>query len=437
MPGSDTIPHYIPSSDRARQNGFLHQAETAHRLHGDLVWIGEASSPLLLLAGGRHVRLMIEQESLFLKDFESVTSASAVGRIIMGPALTTSLDGEEWRIARKLTTPAVNPRSPRLKEGTERSAHWLAATLSEGKPPSLRSLCLNWALMCVADGFFGSAISMVQLDRMIDHFRRIYLQLIIGAPAMSYEQMCHHPALALFRKEVRLLISPHIGCSASDQHQTTMLQRLCQALDVKASHDERERVISLLLGNLAASVDNTGIALLWTLTHLSQHQAFQHRIREEHAQGKQTTALAVVKESLRLTPVTAFFERRTAGELVIDGVTLAQGTRVVFSPWLVQRNRQYWADPLIFQPERFLTGTKIPNEHYFPFGVGKRHCVGMTLALDQLTTAIVTFCEHFAFSLAPDILPAALKPLFELNVMPRGDIRFNLHPHSKVVSNVY
>ncbi|EMY6535833.1 hypothetical protein ABCJ02_002473 [Salmonella enterica] len=60
----------------------------------------------------------------------------------------------------------------------------------------------------------------------------------------------------------------------------------------------------------------------------------------------------------------------------------------------------------------------------------------MTLALDQLTTAIVTFCEQFTFSLAADTRPATLKPLFELNVTPRGDIHFILKQNTKVIHNV-
>lgn len=431
---SDSIPHYVPPAGRQIQNGLLQIAEAAQRLHGDRVWLSQDDAPLLLLAGDRHIRLLIEQESLFLKDFASPTSASTVGRLIMGAALTTSFDGEEWRQARKLTTPTVNPKLPLLQAGARRSAQWLTSVLSDNPDRPLRLLCLDWALMCVAEGFFGTGIGLEPLNQMIEHFRRIYLQLIVAAPQMDYEQMCRHPALVLFREEVEAMIAPHI--SQATDGKATMLQRLCSALDVNARREDRERVISLLLGNLAASVDNTGIALLWTLAHLSQHEGYQLQIQREAAQGKNTTALAVVKESLRLTPVTAFFERKTAQEMVIDGVTVATGTQVLFSPWLIHRNPAYWPQPLTYNPERFLTKSKIPSEHFLPFSVGQRNCVGMTLALDQLTTAVTTLCRDFTFSLASDTRPAALKPLFELNVMPRGDLHFILKQNSKVALNV-
>ena len=191
----------------------------------------------------------------------------------------------------------------------------------------------------------------------------------------------------------------------------------------------------MLLGNLVASVDNTGIALLWCLTHLSQHPDYQNQVREESRLGKRDMASAIVKESLRITPVTAFFERGTLGPLEIDGAVIPAGTKVLFSPWLVHRNASYWPEPLCFRPERFLEGRKIAREHFVPFSVGKRNCVGMALALDQLTTVIETLCSHCHFSLSPSTAPAALTPLYGLNVMPRGAISFTIESVDRVTQH--
>nr|WP_314521975.1 cytochrome P450 [uncultured Rahnella sp.] len=426
---AQAIPFFIPPSSQFARLGFLKIAEMACRQHGDKVWIGEKDNAVLLLAGARHVRLLIEQESQFVKEFEHLSSASTIGRILLGQSLTTSKEGEEWRLARKLTTPLVNPKSPLLKQSTDLSARWLLDILQDPQQTSLREICLHWALMCVAEGFFGREISLAQLNTLIGHFRDIYLQLIIAAPDADYEALCRHPALVAFRLEAESLLGPLLDDARGGN--TTMLERLCQALSPGAHPEARERVISLLLGNLAASVDNTGIALLWTLTHLSQHLNYQHCVREEAAQGKRNMASAIVRESLRLTPVTAFFERRVAENIVVDDVVITAGTRVLFSPWLIHRHAACWAEPLCFRPERFLGEEKIAPEHFLPFSVGKRNCVGMTLALDQLTTAVATLCEHFQFSLAPSTSPAALTPLFALNVIPRGDLSFILASTNK------
>jgi len=419
-----------PSAARFAQLGFLKIAESAVRQHGDKVWIGEEKDEVLLLAGARHIRFFLENESSFHKELDNGHSAR---RLLLGQSLITAREGEEWHLARKLTAPLVNPKSALLKQGTQHSARWLVDTLQDPEKDSMQEICLQWALMCVAQGFVGSTLSPLQLNSLINHFRRIYLQLIVDEPTEDYAELCQHPALTAFREELEAMIGPLITGDGGGN--VDMLQRFCQALDIKANPQERERAISMLLGNLVASVDNTGIALLWCLTHLSQHPHYQNQVREEARHGTRDMASAIVKESLRMTPVTAFFERGTLAPLQIDGVSVPAGTKVLFSPWLVHRNAAYWSEPLSFRPERFLEGRKIAREHFVPFSVGKRNCVGMALALDQLTTAVETLCSHCHFNLAASTAPAALTPLYGLNVMPRGAISFTIESVDRVTQH--
>jgi cytochrome P450 len=422
MPSNpNAIANVRPSAAKYAQLGFLKIAESACRQHGDKVWIGEGDDAVLLLAGARHIRFFLENESSFHKELENGTS---VRRILLGQSLITAREGEEWHLARKLTAPLVNPKSPLLKQGAQLSARWLVDTLQDPQQDSMQEICLQWALMCVAQGFVGPTLSPVQLDSLIKHFRRIYQQLIVAAPTEDYATLSRHPALLAFREELESMIGPLL--TGDGGAKVDMLQRFCQALDINAHPHERERAISMLLGNLVASVDNTGIALLWCLTHLSQHPRYQAQVREELRQGKRDMASAIVKESLRITPVTAFFERNTLEPVEVDGTVIPAGVKVLFSPWLVHRNASHWPQPLSFRPERFLEDRKIAREHFVPFSVGKRNCVGMALALDQLTTAIETLCGHCHFTLSPSTAPAALTPLYGLNVMPRGAVGFTL-----------
>ncbi|QXH58085.1 cytochrome P450 [Pseudomonas maumuensis] len=417
----NAIARVKPSAAKYAQLGFLKIAESACRQHGDKVWIGEDEDAVLLLAGARHIRFFLENESSFHKELDN---GASVRRILLGQSLITAREGDEWHLARKLTAPLVNPKSTLLKQGTQLSARWLVDALQDPKKDSMQEICLQWALMCVAQGFVGPTLDPLQLDSLINHFRRIYQQLIVAEPTEDYAALSRHPALVAFREELESMIGPLV--TGDGGAKADMLQRFCQALDIEAHPHERERAISMLLGNLVASVDNTGIALLWCLTHLSQHPRFQEQVREESRQGKRDMASAIVKESLRITPVTAFFERNTLCPVEVDGAAIPAGVKVLFSPWLVHRNATYWQEPLSFRPERFLQGRKIAREHFVPFSIGKRNCVGMALALDQLTTAIETLCGHCHFTLSPSTAPAALTPRYGLNVMPRGAVCFTL-----------
>lgn len=433
MPSNpNAIPIVKPSAARYAQLGFLKIAESACRQHGDKVWIDEEEDAVLLLAGARHIRFFLENEGSFPKELENSTSAR---RILLGQSLITAREGQEWRLARKLTAPMVNPKSVLLKKGTQLAAQWLVDTFHDPEKESMQEICLQWALMCIAEGFVGPTASPPLLDSLISHFRKIYLELIVTESTEDYAELCRHPALVTFREELESMVGPLMTDHGAGSANTSMLQHFYEALDINANPQERERAISMLLGNLAASVDNTGIALLWCLAHLSQHPHYQDRVRKESQHGKRDMASAIVKESLRLTPVTAFFERWTQGPLEIDGCMIPAGTKVLFSPWLIHRNPSYWPAPLSFRPERFLEGRKIAREHYVPFSVGKRNCVGMVLALDQLTTAIETLCNHSHFSLSPSTAPAALTPIYGLNVMPRGAICFNIESIDRVAQH--
>jgi hypothetical protein len=59
----------------------------------------------------------------------------------------------------------------------------------------------------------------------------------------------------------------------------------------------------------------------------------------------------------------------------------------------------------------------------------------MALALDQLTTAVETLCSHCHFTLASSTAPAALTPLYGLNVMPRGAISFTVESVDRVTQH--
>ncbi|MBY8946715.1 cytochrome P450 [Pseudomonas sp. SH10-3B] len=433
MPSNpNEIPTFRPSAAQYAQLGFLKIAESACRQHGDKVWIADDDDQALLLAGARHIRFFLDNESSFPKELANSTSAR---RILLGQSLITAREGEEWSLARKLTLATVNPKLALLKKGTHDAAQWLVDRFHEPQTDSMQEICLQWALRCVAQGFVGTTASTAQLDILMVHFRRIYLELIVAESSVDHAQLCQHPALATFREALESMVGPLIAAQADATQNVAMLQRFCQSLDVNAQPQERERAVSLLLGNLAASVDNTGIALLWCLAHVSRHPHYQDRIREEHQRGKRDMASAIVKETLRITPVTAFVERCTQDPLVIDGAVIAPGTKVLFSPWLVHRNASYWPEPLSFRPERFLEGRKIAREHFIPFSVGKRNCVGMALALDQLTSAIETLCCHVRLSLAPSTAPAALTPTYALNVMPRGAICFTIESVDKATAH--
>ncbi|RWS21810.1 cytochrome P450-like protein 23 [Leptotrombidium deliense] len=58
--------------------------------------------------------------------------------------------------------------------------------------------------------------------------------------------------------------------------------------------------------------------------------------------------------------------------------------------YAIHHDPEYWSEPEIFRPERFLPENKINIKPYtfIPFGVGPRMCMGWQLAMLELKMAI-------------------------------------------------
>lgn len=84
----------------------------------------------------------------------------------------------------------------------------------------------------------------------------------------------------------------------------------------------------------------------------------------------------VIKETLRLYSPVPIIGRQFAEDTEFDGVIYPKGTVVSFFIYLIQRNPEYYPEPLKFKPERF-ENINLPNPYaYIPFSAGPRNCIG-------------------------------------------------------------
>lgn len=61
-------------------------------------------------------------------------------------------------------------------------------------------------------------------------------------------------------------------------------------------------------------------------------------------------------------------------------------------------DEKVWGDTSEFNPDRFLKNGKIViPDQYFPFGMGKRRCLGEVLARSNLFLFFATMLQHFSF----------------------------------------
>lgn len=144
---------------------------------------------------------------------------------------------------------------------------------------------------------------------------------------------------------------------------------------------------------------------------------------------------ATVKETLRLhTPIPLLVPHMNLEEAMLGGYTIPKESKVVVNAWWLANNPSWWKNPKEFRPERFLeeegnveavAGGKV-NFRYLPFGVGRRSCPGIILALPILGLVIAKLVSDFEMRAPPGTK--------KIDVAEKGG-QFSLHiaTHSTVV----
>jgi cytochrome P450 len=174
----------------------------------------------------------------------------------------------------------------------------------------------------------------------------------------------------------------------------------------------RDQVMTLLL----AGHETTAMALTWALAAIDQAPAVRATLENEWdaRADEQTTdpraealspatlpsatlplTTAVLAETLRLSPPSWMFSRRTMEPLTLGGRCVPAGIMCLVSPALLHRDPRWWAEPEQFQPQRWLRrehgqsdrfDPKAPGQPrgaFLPFGAGPRMCIGEQFAWSE------------------------------------------------------
>ena len=104
----------------------------------------------------------------------------------------------------------------------------------------------------------------------------------------------------------------------------------------------------------------------------------------------------------------------------IGGFTIPKGANVMPSVYHVLRDPTHFKDPDVFNPERFINseGKFINDERVIAFGIGKRSCLGQSLAEKEFFIFFTGILQQF--NLMKD--PATTLPSYK-DVYPEAILR--------------
>jgi cytochrome P450 len=187
----------------------------------------------------------------------------------------------------------------------------------------------------------------------------------------------------------------------------------------------RDEAMTLFL----AGHETTANLLTWAWYLLSQHPEAEARLQaevdavvgSERPRFEHVSELEfvrrVVDEALRLYPPAWVIGRRALEDVDLGTVQVPAGAIVVLSPFVTHRDARWFPEPLRFDPDRWLPASRerIPAYAFFPFGGGKRICIGESFARVEATLVLATVARRWSLRLEPghpvELLPrVTLRP---------------------------
>ncbi|KAL9261959.1 Cytochrome P450 71A9-like protein [Drosera capensis] len=177
----------------------------------------------------------------------------------------------------------------------------------------------------------------------------------------------------------------------------------------------------ILMSILTGGTDTSSSILVWTMTELMKSRASMKALKDELtkvANGKDMIEETdfpqleylrmVLKESFRLHPPVLLVPRETIQDCEIRGYEIPANTRVFLNVGAISRDPNTWEDPLIFRPERFLNSSidfRGQDLELIPFGVGRRGCPGINMALPLVELALANLGYRFDWNMPPGMSP--------------------------------
>ncbi|KAH9257348.1 hypothetical protein BASA81_004505 [Batrachochytrium salamandrivorans] len=156
----------------------------------------------------------------------------------------------------------------------------------------------------------------------------------------------------------------------------------------------REEIRNLCMTFLTMGSENVSTGLAWLGVYLSESpEDWQVKVRTNREDRIQA-----FHDAMRLSPSVAVLTRTNTRDTVLCGYELPRFTEVIVNMYSVHRNEQTWgANSGAFCPfarEVPLSTTEGPP-FAFPFGGGKRNCIGRPLTMHELDTIFTKLVQNF------------------------------------------
>lgn len=445
-PGPTPLP-FIGNTNQIPKSQPWLQFQEWSRTYGGIYTLMIGRKPTLIVSDPNIAVDLMEKRS---QKFSSRPRMVVMGEVYNGnSSILTQPYGKSWSIRRKLLHQALNPKALRLYKPTQeaeatRLCHALLADPA-GWEKQLERFTSS-VVFCVA---YGHRIDSLNARVIKDRFRFMHYMASLNIPgkflAETFPLLAQLPALlAPWKKEVqamgalegqenlKLLEMVKSDIARGQQTGAEVPDSLCKLLlelrekePVPLSETHFSYIPASLFG---AGSDTTASTLCSAFLALVTHPSV---LRAAHAELDAVVGSArlptfadeaalpyiraLAKETLRWRPVAVLggTPHASTESETYAGWTIPAGTTVLGNNWAINLNDEYYPNPHLFDPVRFLSaseraslglGEKQPHAGskthpakagHSSFGWGRRICPGADLAANSLFIALAKLLWTF------------------------------------------
>ncbi|XP_063268689.1 cytochrome P450 1A5-like [Prinia subflava] len=435
------------------------------RRYGDVMEVRIGSRPVLVLSGLDTIRQALVRQG---EDFMGRPDLYSFQFVTDGQSLTFSPDsGEVWKARRKLAQSALKSFSAApsptsscgclLEEHVSKEAEYLVTKFLQLMEEEKRFEPYRYVVVSVAN-----VICAMCFGKRYEHEDQELLRLVnsteeftnvtgAGNPADFIPVLRYLPSrsmklfidfnkylLSFLQKRVKEHYETYDENNIRDITDSLIEQCLDKKLGTStAIQIPKEKIVNLVNDLFGAGFDTVTTALSWSLMYLVTYPDIQRKIQEEldrtigrerrprlSDQGTLPYMEAFILEVFRHSSFLPFaIPHSTTKDTVLNGYYIPKDTCVFINQWQVNHDEKLWKDPETFSPERFLSadGTKVNKdigEKVLMFGLGRRRCIGESIARCQVFLFLATLLQQLQFSVCEGSR-ADMTPLYGLSLKHR------------------
>ena len=373
----------------------------------------------------------IDIEHMIVRNGENYVKGDAYValRDLLGNGLVTIVDGETHARHRRLVSPAFSPAALSAIANTTMREHTMALYECVRKncrddvagvfTTRARSLIHRVALNIIAEAAFhlqrgelenvADAIALL-LRQEVTILRIIRMLPVVGrwlpVQWLSKTHWQLRKVTRLVNEITRRIKNESPSTPGNGQ---AIIDYLISSKEL-SDNDIRDHSLTFMF----AGFDTSSNTLQWALALLIRHADVQDRLFEELCDAVSQGACpaieelrkckfldCVIRETLRLCPTVAMFQRRAVRDDVIpfSKVVIPSGSVVVFSIQACHRSPDiYGADADEFRPERWEDPHLVERcglSGFCPFSLGVRNCIGKDFAWNEVSFMLAVIIRNF------------------------------------------